>query len=94
MKNAAALGYDKLLENHEADYTELFDRVKLDIGAEVPENKTTDALLNTYKAAYESNTSASYNKYLETLYYQYGRYLLIASSRDNSFAGKSAGRME
>lgn len=94
VENAASLGYDKLLQNHEADYTELFDRVKLDIGAEVPADVTTDRLLEKYKQAYNGSINGietDFDKYLETLYYQYGRYLLIASSRDNSLPANLQG---
>ncbi len=71
--NAVALGYDKLLERHLSDYKELYDRVKVNIG--VPDyDIPTDKLLENYKEGKES-------RYLETLLYQYGRYLLIACSR-------------
>lgn len=94
VENAAALGYEQLLQNHKADYKELFDRVKLDIGAEVPEHVTTDQLLNKYKISYDASMrgiATDFNKYLETLYYQYGRYLMIASSRDNSLPANLQG---
>lgn len=90
--SAAAKGYDTLLDSHEQDYKNLFDRVKLDIGAKVPEGKTTDVLLDEYKANYQKTQSDSgYNKYLETLYYQYGRYLLIASSREGNLPANLQG---
>ncbi len=55
---------------HIADYQKFYNRVKLDLGATVP-TIPTDRLL-------KENTN---NTYLETLYFQYGRYLLICSSR-------------
>lgn len=89
---AAEMGYSTLLANHEQDYKELFDRVKLDIGASVPEGKTTDVLIDEYQANYKGSRSDSgYNKYLETLYYQYGRYLLIASSREGNLPANLQG---
>lgn len=88
VENAAALGYDKLYQNHLDDYSELFGRVKLDIGGEMP-NIPTDELLTKYKSEYSKETAEC--KYLETLYYQYGRYLLIASSRDNSLPANLQG---
>lgn len=71
---AAAKTYDTLYAAHEADYKKLFERVNFDLGAEVP-NVTTDVLLSEYQ-------NGTHNQYLEELYFQYGRYLLIASSRE------------
>ncbi|MBO5798332.1 MAG: glycoside hydrolase N-terminal domain-containing protein, partial [Clostridia bacterium] len=84
---AAKKGYDALLAAHKADYKELFDRVTLDIGGEVPE-KDTATLLQDYKL--NRNTDAE-NRYLETLYYQFGRYLLISSSREGSLPANLQG---
>ncbi len=94
---AAALGYDKLYQNHEADYRELFDRVELDLGAEAMPDAPTDKLLDAYKESYQAMVAGEeveYNadaRYLETLYYQYGRYLLIASSRAHSLPANLQG---
>ncbi|MER6948262.1 glycoside hydrolase family 95 protein [Nonomuraea sp. NPDC000554] len=72
--DAAAKPYGKLRRAHVADYRRLFDRVRLDLGQGVPQIPTDDLL-----AAYDGGDRA-----LEVLFFQYGRYLLIASSRDNS----------
>lgn len=74
---ASKKGYEKVKEDHIADYTEIFDRVDLDLGQSVP-TKTTDVLLNDYKA--KKNTAAE-DRALEVMLFQYGRYLTIASSR-------------
>ena len=75
MQNAAQKGYDKLYSDHEADYTALFDRVKLSINPEATnQNIPTPQRLNNYRKGQP-------DFYLEQLYYQFGRYLLIASSR-------------
>jgi len=67
--------YAVLKANHLADYQELFGRVTLDLDYDEADfAKTTDDLLTEYKGG-------SGSSYLEALYYQYGRYLLIASSR-------------
>jgi len=69
----ASLTYEKLKENHITDYKNLFERVNVDIyGEEYPE-LYTDELLKLSKE--------KHIPYLETLYFQYGRYLLISSSR-------------
>lgn len=74
MEAAVSKTYTELYDAHEADYTNLFNRVCFDLGATVP-TVTTDVLLSNYQ-------NGNYDKYLEELYFQYGRYLLIASSRD------------
>lgn len=69
-------GYDKVLKNHQADYKEYFGRVKLDLDTTVP-TIPTDELVANYK-------KGSYDKYLEILLFQYGRYMLICSSREGT----------
>ncbi|MBE6725881.1 MAG: glycoside hydrolase family 95 protein [Ruminococcaceae bacterium] len=71
---AASKTYDELKQRHIEDYTALFGRVTLELGeTDVPE-KTTDALIADYGKGEKS-------RYLEALYFQFGRYLLISSSR-------------
>lgn len=73
LKNACSLGWAGLYANHEADYTSLMGRVELDLGG-VDDGSSTEALL----LAYQKGESVPY---LEEVYYQYGRYLLVSSSR-------------
>ena len=75
MENAVKKGYDQLFQNHKADYTALFNRVKLNLN---PGIISRDMPTNQRLANYRKG-QADY--YLEQLYYQFGRYLLIASSR-------------
>lgn len=75
---ALAKGYDRILADHLADYKALYDRVSVDLGGS-SSGKTTDALVKGYSSASESE-----KRYLETLEYQFGRYLLIAASREDS----------
>ena len=70
-------GYAKLKSRHIEDYQALFQRVQLDLGADV-DTFTTDDLLKNYKP--------QEGQALEELFFQYGRYLLISSSRDCSDA--------
>ncbi len=77
---AVEKGYDRLREEHIKDYKKLFDRVTLNLGTSEVPGKMTDDLL----ADYGKNNTDAENRYLETLFYQYGRYLLIASSREDS----------
>ena len=70
--------YEALKNAHLADYTELFGRVTVDLGCDSKDfEKMTDDLLDAYK-------SGDYSTYLETLIFQYGRYMLIASSRSGA----------
>lgn len=73
MKRASAKTYAELLAAHKKDYTTLFSRATVDFGAK-ESALTTDVLLKNYKAGIV-------DQYLEELYFQYGRYLLICSSR-------------
>ena len=66
-------GYAQLKSRHIEDYQALFQRVQLDLGADV-DTSTTDDLLKNYKP--------QAGQALEELFFQYGRYLLISSSRD------------
>ena len=87
LKQVGSKSYDELKQAHINDYRSLYDRVKLDLGGVVP-NVTTDKLLSNYK---NGSGSDSDNRYLETLYYQYGRYLLISSSREGSLPANLQG---
>ncbi|WP_248959875.1 glycoside hydrolase family 95 protein [Sphaerisporangium perillae] len=77
---ACARGYAELRAEHVADHRRLFDRVKLDIGGNVPEETPvpTDRALTAY------GEGGPGDRALETLLFAYGRYLLIASSRPDS----------
>ncbi|WP_339248170.1 discoidin domain-containing protein [Paenibacillus sp. FSL F4-0243] len=79
---AESKSYETLLENHKKDYKSLFDRVKLDLGESKP-TIPTDELLATY--------AGTKSKALEVLFYQYGRYLLISSSRPGSLPANLQG---
>jgi alpha-L-fucosidase 2 len=83
--NAAAKSFATLRAAHVADHKALFDRVKLNIGQVMP-NKPTDDL----RAAYTGGSSPD-DRALEALFYQYGRYLLIASSRSGSLPANLQG---
>lgn len=73
LENALKLGYEKLYERHVADFSSLMNRAEFDLGGK-DNGRATDELLQSYR---EGNAEP----YLEEIYYQYGRYLLISSSR-------------
>lgn len=77
MKCAIGKTYDALREAHIRDYKYYFDRVKLDLG-----NTDDDiAALPTDKQLLFYTDCKQQNPDLEELYFQFGRYLLISSSR-------------
>lgn len=71
--DAAEKSYEELLANHQADYNELYDRVSLDLGSTEPA-MTTDEVVDAYPGG-------ASDRYLEELAFQFGRYMLICSSR-------------
>ncbi len=71
---AARIPYPSLLAAHEADYRKLFDRVTLQLGPSASQLPTDQWLVNCSRGARDPA--------LEGLLFQYGRYLMIASSRD------------
>lgn len=77
MKCTIGKTYDALREAHIRDYKYYFDRVKLDLG-----NTDDDiAALPTDKQLLFYTDCKQRNPDLEELYFQFGRYLLISSSR-------------
>ena len=74
MLQAAAKDFMTLRERHVRDYQNLFDRVSLVLGTnDVAANLPTDARLKKFNG--ENDVS------LAALYFQFGRYLMIAGSR-------------
>ena len=77
-KKLPGLAYKGLLSRHLADYRPFFTRVKLNLQSRLSsyyDDIPTDSLLRSY------GTSPERDRYLETLYFQYGRYMLIGCSR-------------
>jgi alpha-L-fucosidase 2 len=66
--------YNKIKEAHLLDYQKYFSRVSLDLGSTTAPNLPTNERLKRYANGAE-------DKNLEILYFQFGRYLLISSSR-------------
>ncbi len=75
------LSFDEFYNRHLADYKAIYDRVKIRLSSDsnIPSEShlsvTTDALLKAY------TDGGGKSRYLEELYFQFGRYLLISSSR-------------
>ena len=92
MKAAIARSYDELKARHQEDYLSLFNRVKINLNPNAPMTLEFPSIydLPTYKrlASYRKG-KADYK--LEEIYYQYGRYLLIASSRPGNMPANLQG---
>ena len=76
LKPAAAKGFEQLRKDHLEDYQNLFSRVKVDLGTTQATDKPTNERLHDLK-----QNNASDDPQLAALYFQFGRYLLISSSR-------------
>jgi alpha-L-fucosidase 2 len=74
---AAGKTYDQMREVHVADHQRLFRRVELDLG-------TTEAAAMPTDQRLEQIQNGGNDPQLVTMFFQYGRYLLIAGSRENS----------
>ncbi len=74
LASAAAKSFDQLRSAHVADHQKLFRRVVLDLGGVEATARPTDERL-------EAVRKGGHDPHLLTQYFQYGRYLLIASSR-------------
>ena len=83
--NAAAKTYADLLSDHTATHSELMNRVALNIGSK--SEKTTEELIKYYATA--ANRTTAEGLFLESLYFQYGRYLTIGSNYDTSIHAPS-----
>lgn len=84
---AVAAGYDAVRESHLADYQGIFSRLALDLGQE-PSQVPTDELLKAYKGGTASDAE---QRELEVMLFQFGRYLLISSSREGSLPANLQG---
>lgn len=76
--------WQSLYQQHLADYQQLFGRVSLDLGQRA-QSLPTPELLSQY------GENAAADRALEALYFQFGRYLLISSSRAGSLPANLQG---
>ncbi|MCC3371466.1 glycoside hydrolase N-terminal domain-containing protein [Cohnella sp. REN36] len=75
---AAGKGFGRILDDHVADYRSLYARVALDLGATERAGMSTDERIRRLAEAPDADPQ------LYALFYQYGRYLTIAGSREDS----------
>ncbi|MCP5537872.1 MAG: glycoside hydrolase family 95 protein [Akkermansiaceae bacterium] len=85
--------WQDLLKAHVADHSALYDRVSLDIGKTDPviAAQTTDQRLNNYRAKAKELPRPCLDPELEAMFFNYGRYLLIASSRPGTLPANLQG---
>jgi len=73
LQNAVKKNYEQALADHITDFQKYFNKVNLDLGV-------TDAVRNPTDVRLEQFAKGN-DPHLVTLYFQFGRYLLISSSR-------------
>ncbi|MEK7676567.1 MAG: glycoside hydrolase N-terminal domain-containing protein [Verrucomicrobiota bacterium] len=84
LRAAASKSYQALREAHVADHQKLFRRVEIDLGSSDAARLPTDQRLEAVKKGAD-------DPQLAALYFQYGRYLLIGSSRPGDLAANLQG---
>lgn len=84
LRSAASKSYATLRAAHVADHRTLFDRVQFDLGTSEARGLPTDARLKAV-------TGGAFDPGLVVLYFQYGRYLLLGSSRTGALPANLQG---
>lgn len=80
VEKASRKSWDELKRRHIEDYRKLYARTSLDLNEDMPD-WTTDELIKNHRDS----------RYLDMLYFQYGRYLMISSSRGMSLPNNLQG---
>jgi alpha-L-fucosidase 2 len=75
--------YSELLQAHLADYHQYFNRFEIDLGQSGNESLPTDQRIKAVPAKMDNSLAA--------LYVQYGRYLMLASSREGTYPANLQG---
>ncbi|EOR93815.1 putative large secreted protein [Arcticibacter svalbardensis MN12-7] len=84
LANALKLSYQTLLKRHIQDYQSLFNRVDIKLSDKNGEDIPTNVRLNQIK-------NGAIDNYLTQVEYQFGRYLLISSSRPGTLPANLQG---
>ncbi len=77
VSDAISKGYKKLKKAHIADFRELYDRMDINLGGTLVEGETTDEMFRKAK-------NGEKNPVFDALFFKYGRYMLISSSREGA----------
>ncbi|GGW41987.1 glycosyl hydrolase family 95 catalytic domain-containing protein [Arenibacter certesii] len=78
MKVLSKTEYSKLNARHLEEFKSLFEKVGIDLGNTSKDSMRTDERIKSFRPGTDPGWTA--------LYYQFGRYLLIPSSRTGKFA--------
>ncbi|HWR98985.1 MAG TPA: glycoside hydrolase family 95 protein [Prolixibacteraceae bacterium] len=92
VETASKKSFNQLFQNHLADYSLLFNRVKLTLDG--PANRSslpTDQALIAYTKANREKAPDGGDPGLEALLFHYGRYLMISSSRQGTLPANLQG---
>lgn len=85
LESAASKSYEELLADHKAEYGAYYDRLQIALNPQdTLERIPTNARLTSYKETHD-------DPHLEALLFQYGRYLLISSSRPGTLPANLQG---
>lgn len=84
---ATAKDYETLYKDHVAKFSSYMNRADLNI-ADACTDKTTEQLVQYYNANAENKKTAD-AYYLESLYFQYGRYMTVGANLDGSIHAPS-----
>ncbi|WP_339706289.1 glycoside hydrolase family 95 protein [uncultured Kriegella sp.] len=84
LENATEKAFQQLLDDHINEYRSYYQRVRFDITPESVDPIPTDERVKNYK-------QTKSDSHLEELFFQYGRYLLISSSRPGTLPANLQG---
>ncbi len=84
LTKASKYGFANLRKKHVSDYTALFGKVQLQLSGNDADKIPTDARLRNQKYVPD-------DLHLQEIYFQFGRYLLISSSREGSLPANLQG---
>lgn len=95
LEAAERKGYERLKKDHLLDFTSFMSRVSLSLDAEFP-SLPTDSLIRLDNAVFQSKKLPSQKeqeaiRYLDLLYFQMGRYLMVSSSRNGNLPNNLQG---
>jgi alpha-L-fucosidase 2 len=93
LDGASGKKWQDLQARHEKDYRGLFDRVSLDLGTSAPDVQALplNKRIQRYRDQAKELPRACLDPELEALLFQYGRYLLISSSRPGTLPANLQG---
>jgi alpha-L-fucosidase 2 len=83
LSDVGSMSFKEIRERHVADYQSYFNRFSIDLGTSGNEDLSTDERINAVPDKMDNSLAA--------LYVQYGRYLLLSSSRPGTYPANLQG---